>query len=112
MPIHAVRQQNAPLFANRCGFLVLHDCSVAKRVSGHLICSLVRDRLRPQMRFAVGTVFFVTRHEPKESNGLLHSSFMTPAVLPVPAHWTKSGVIGKWVSGSNVRRWRNCESLS
>jgi hypothetical protein len=38
-----------------CGFLVLHDCSVEKRVSGHLICSLVRDRLRPQMKFAVGT---------------------------------------------------------
>jgi len=38
------------------GFLVLHDCSVEKRVSGHLICSLVRDRLRPPMGFALGTL--------------------------------------------------------
>ena len=39
-----------------CGFLVFYDLSVEKRVSGHLICSLVRDRPCSQMRFAVGTL--------------------------------------------------------
>src|SRR5262249_33440914 len=65
VPVHAVGLQNAPLVRQSlCGFLVLHDCSVAKRVSGHLICNLVRDRLRPQMRFAVGTRFFHPRGRP------------------------------------------------
>jgi predicted permease len=38
---------------------VLHDYPGEKHVSGHLICSLVRDRLCPQIGFAVGTVAVV-----------------------------------------------------